>query len=197
MRLGFGQLLLVTSGMHPGVEARLIEARLKYFQRMPFPSGIERVGSGGRTDYPAEDVVMLITVFELLAAGIAPLLAASVVGAAQGGLVPFVANTWMNRTTETDALLLVQPDGFEAKRGGAGELFVGRKLDLDIWTRKRGDAARRVVVVNAARMTSQLDTAFENLASMAPLAPARARAGFDAWAEDTAAAAAARSRTGT
>ena len=56
MDLGFGHLVGVMSAMHAGVEARIVQARLKYFQRLPFPSASIRVGTGGRAEYPPDDM---------------------------------------------------------------------------------------------------------------------------------------------
>jgi hypothetical protein len=121
VNFGFGDVLKVMSGLHPDVDAGIVEARLKYLQRLPFPSSDIKVGKGARAYYTAEQLAKLTMAFELLAVGVVPTQAASIVDGLWSELSPSFAAAWLERDQAKERrMLVVRVRGFDARRGATG-----------------------------------------------------------------------------
>ncbi|WP_326522938.1 hypothetical protein [Sphingomonas sp.] len=183
MNLGFGQILTVLAGLHPDAKANVLEARLKYFQRIPFPATVEKVGSGGRAEFGVADFLKLVLTFELLAAGIAPRQAAALVDASWAESGPFLARAWISRSTPLDDFILVHPAGLSAKKNDAGSVEMGDAKDFAAVMRRSGQEGRRVVTVNAGSLATALDASLAKLAKTPRDETERVRAALNEWAD--------------
>lgn len=181
MRLGYGQLAAVMGRMHAGVEQRVVDARLKYFQRRAFPSEELLVGRGWRADYGPEELLKLVLAFELLALGIAPGQAAALVGESWAGVADRIGAVWLNRSSlDYPNLLVARVDGLEAKRGGSGSITDATGVDPGKWTMAGDPADRRLLILDVVKMAKALDGALsEGLFGKTLVG---ARQGLDQWA---------------
>lgn len=162
MLFGFGNLLAVLAAVHPEVGEDIVEARLKYLQRLPFPAEHIKVGKGGRANYSADDLMKLVVAFELLAVGIVPAQAAGIVAERWSKLSPDIADAWVFRSNPIESiLLLARIDGFDTRRGNTGTAEVFNNEDLLIWRKQRDLKDRRAVVVDLLAMARALAKAFE------------------------------------
>ncbi|VVS98011.1 hypothetical protein SPHINGO391_210030 [Sphingomonas aurantiaca] len=161
MELGFGQLLDIVAEMHPGVDPGIVSARLKYFQRLPepFPSKATVIGAGARAEYSADDLLGLVLAFEVLASGIAPLQAATLVRDGWKNLSRSFAKAWAARALHEPMVVMMRVEGLGSKRGAAGSTTVGDEVDLRNWAVGKDTEDRRLVVFEMGRVARSLDAA--------------------------------------
>ena len=186
MDLGFGQMMAVVGALHAGVDVKVIRARLKYFQRITFPASEDVfVGTGERARYDAETLMKLLLAFELLAAGVAPQQAATLVN--DGWEEPAstaLARGWAGRDDRGDyvpTLLTVRVVGLESKRAGSGRLEVAGELRLRIWLNARDKDDRRLLLVETVQLALALRSALGKELMLSPAI--KMQSALDAWSE--------------
>lgn len=161
MNFGFGQLVEVMSAMHDDVDAGIVEARLKYFQRLPFPSQDIKVGKGGRAYYSADQLMKLVAALELLAAGIVPLQAAGLVSENWGEVAKGLGRAWLSRHDAMAAqYLFASVDGFDTRRGRSGSVDIAPDPNAANWLRGAPAGRRQITIVDLVRVAGALNEAF-------------------------------------
>jgi hypothetical protein len=183
MKLGFGQILTIMGGLHPDAKGNVLEARLKYFHRIPFPASVERVGSGGRAEFSLAESLKLVLTFELLAAGVAPRQAALLIEQSWEKVQPFLARSWISRGQGLDDFIFVHPAGLGSKRGNAGEVSTGDTVAFSIAMKGRDALSRRVISINACSLSGALAAALDGLPKEPRDEAARVRKMIDEWAD--------------
>lgn len=157
MVLGFGNIRAIVGHMHPGVEEKIVQARLKYLHRLDFPFKVEDVGTGGRVHYDVDALLRIVAVFELLAAGIAPNQAASLVQGSWAAMSLALARGWVRRDGGgAPVVAMVRTDGLSAADGG---ILTGGELEARIWTTLSGTDDRRITLVETRRVARSLEGA--------------------------------------
>jgi hypothetical protein len=185
MDLGFGQMLAVLGGMHGDVDTRIVRARIKYLQRLSFPAPELKVGTGERTRYGLENMLKVVTAFELLAAGVAPLQAAALVGNAWPGMKRTWSLAWTGRGRPgpyMPELLLARVAGL-ADADGAGGAVAAREFDLRAWMQARKPEDRRITLIEATLVAEALAGAARK--GLKPEVESALMAALDDWAAAT------------
>lgn len=162
MVLLFGQLLAIADEMHPSVETRIVQARIKYLQQLetPFPSDASsRRGRTNRVAYPVEDLPKLILALELMAAGVPPHQAANMVQSRWSPIVAALAKVWTDGGGEGGCYILATPDGLDARRGAAGRLEIADRASIGSWLTTSDVERRRLLVLDLSKTMAALRNA--------------------------------------
>lgn len=160
MPLGAGQLASVLGAMHPEIDEASLDARLKYFQRRDFPSDRVAVGKGLRAEYGAEDLMMAVWAFELLAGYVPPAQVMELVRDRWEAIEWTLREAWSDRDREFASPVLVRGVGVGPKGVGGGSLAAITQDDLRRWMQGRGDF-RSALLLDARRIARDFDRALE------------------------------------
>lgn len=162
------------SAIHQQVDPAIVEARLKYLQRVPFPAPRGDVGRGGRTYYSAEDLMKLVAVFELIAASVLPAQAAALVNERWDVITRGLVRAWNARADNgVSVVMLAAPNTFDVEDAGAGHIEIAAADELALRLRatrisiRRGTAggradgslARHLTLVDLTALALALDAA--------------------------------------
>lgn len=186
MQLGYGQIGSVLSALHPDVPASRIDTRLKYFQRLSFPSEKILVGTGWRAAYDPRDLMRLVVAFELLAIGASPGAVAPVVDASWTGIEDHLRQGWAERGRRRFAMpLLVRMNGLGGRSRAGAEMIEGTAPMLRDWLQGADEeggvlSGRAVTVLDAVRVGLALEAALRRALPAAALDGALE--GMDGWA---------------
>lgn len=133
------------SSVHGDVGSAIVEARLKYLQRVPFPASRRDVGKGGRTYYSADDLMRLAVVFELIAASLLPAQSAALVDERWTEISTGLASAWTGRSSPAaSVLMLAIPNTFDVDGLGAGRVDIRSVDEVAIWLKHRRLSGRKM-----------------------------------------------------
>lgn len=195
MALSFGELSAIMSAMHGDAARGAVEARLKYLQRLAFPSSANSVGKGHRAAYSELDLVKVSLAVELLALGLVPAHAKALVDSHWDGLDRSLARTWLRRDDRHafGDYLVIRPDVLGHDDHDGGTATVVAAAEAKEWFRRGEPEDRRCAFVDLVGWALALDAAL--VAGTDMFVAGRYRAGIDDWA--VACAAEGRLKTGT
>ena len=165
MGLGFGQVVSLFTTLHPAIGSSRIDARLKNFQKVAFPSADILVGTGWRAEYDPASIWRLALAFELVSIGLPPAGAVSAVDAGWDACAPALKQAWAGSSYECDLVLTPAMHGPAAGKAACGLRPSDDPALLDLQLGETQSST--MIVIDGLKLASKLHQALEEMSAPA------------------------------